>query len=75
VSGVVSAGCNAGLRRPLWWIYFRSAPTTKGCKLSLEKLQESRENAKRSDDELKFPRRNLELLGEYGFLAKEPIGR
>jgi alkylation response protein AidB-like acyl-CoA dehydrogenase len=28
-----------------------------------------RENAKRSDDELKFPRRNLELLGEHGFLA------
>jgi alkylation response protein AidB-like acyl-CoA dehydrogenase len=31
--------------------------------------QELRENAKRSDDELKFPRRNLELLGEHGFLA------
>ena len=31
--------------------------------------QEMRENAKRSDDELKFPRRNLELLGEHGFLA------
>src|SRR5258707_14589099 len=30
---------------------------------------EMRENAKRSDDELKFPRRNLELLGEHGFLA------
>ncbi len=30
--------------------------------------QEMRENAKRSDDELKFPRRNLELL-------TEPIGR
>jgi alkylation response protein AidB-like acyl-CoA dehydrogenase len=31
--------------------------------------QEMRENAKRSDDELRFPRRNLELLGEHGFLA------
>ena len=28
-----------------------------------------RANAKRSDDELLFPRRNLELLGEHGFLA------
>jgi len=31
--------------------------------------QELRANAKVSDDELKFPRRNLELLGEHGFLA------
>src|SRR5258706_10641700 len=31
--------------------------------------QEMRDNAKRSDDELLFPRRNLELLGERGFLA------
>jgi alkylation response protein AidB-like acyl-CoA dehydrogenase len=31
--------------------------------------QEMRDNAKRSDDELKFPRRNLELLGEHGFLG------
>src|SRR6516162_5273645 len=31
--------------------------------------QEMRANAKVSDDELKFPRRNLELLGEHGFLA------
>jgi alkylation response protein AidB-like acyl-CoA dehydrogenase len=31
--------------------------------------QEMRSNAKRSDDELLFPRRNLELLGEHGFLA------
>src|SRR5256885_15688143 len=31
--------------------------------------QEMRANAKRSDDELLFPRRNLELLGEHGFLA------
>jgi alkylation response protein AidB-like acyl-CoA dehydrogenase len=31
--------------------------------------QELRDNAKRSDDELLFPRRNLELLGEHGFLA------
>src|SRR5437879_824506 len=31
--------------------------------------QEMRDNAKRSDDELKFPRRNLELLSEHGFLA------
>src|SRR5438045_2719264 len=30
---------------------------------------EMRENAKRSDDELLFPRRNLELLGEHGFLG------
>jgi alkylation response protein AidB-like acyl-CoA dehydrogenase len=30
---------------------------------------EMRANAKRSDDELIFPRRNLELLGEHGFLA------
>ena len=28
-----------------------------------------RANAKRSDDELLYPRRNLELLGEHGFLA------
>jgi alkylation response protein AidB-like acyl-CoA dehydrogenase len=31
--------------------------------------QELRANAKRSDDELLYPRRNLELLGEHGFLA------
>jgi len=31
--------------------------------------KEMRANAKRSDDELLFPRRNLELLGEHGFLA------
>ena len=31
--------------------------------------KELRANAKVSDDELKFPRRNLELLGEHGFLA------
>jgi alkylation response protein AidB-like acyl-CoA dehydrogenase len=31
--------------------------------------KELRANAKRSDDELSFPRRNLELLGEHGFLA------
>src|SRR5690242_20930083 len=31
--------------------------------------KEMRDNAKVSDDELKFPRRNLELLGEHGFLA------
>ena len=31
--------------------------------------KEMRANAKISDDELKFPRRNLELLGEHGFLA------
>jgi len=31
--------------------------------------REMRDNAKESDDHLKFPRRNLELLGEHGFLA------
>ena len=31
--------------------------------------KELRANAKRSDDELLYPRRNLELLGERGFLA------
>src|ERR1700716_2851404 len=31
--------------------------------------KEMRANAKVSDDELLFPRRNLELLGEHGFLA------
>ena len=31
--------------------------------------QELRTNAKVSDDELRYPRRNLELLGEHGFLA------
>ena len=31
--------------------------------------KEMRANAKRSDDELLFPRRNLELLGEHGFLG------
>jgi len=31
--------------------------------------QEMSDNAKRSDDELKFPRLNLELLGEHEFLA------
>ncbi|MBA3333635.1 MAG: acyl-CoA dehydrogenase family protein, partial [Actinobacteria bacterium] len=31
--------------------------------------KELRANAKRSDDELLYPRRNLELLGEHGFLA------
>jgi alkylation response protein AidB-like acyl-CoA dehydrogenase len=31
--------------------------------------QEIRGNAAISDDKLKYPRRNLELLGEHGFLA------
>jgi alkylation response protein AidB-like acyl-CoA dehydrogenase len=31
--------------------------------------REMRANAKRFDDGLEFPRRNLELLGEHGFLA------
>jgi len=31
--------------------------------------QEMRANAERCDDELRFPRRNLELLGEHGFLG------
>jgi alkylation response protein AidB-like acyl-CoA dehydrogenase len=31
--------------------------------------QELRANARRYDDEIEFPRRNLELLGEHGFLA------
>ena len=31
--------------------------------------KEMRANAKRSDDELLYPRRNLELMGEHGFLA------
>ncbi|MFO7571539.1 MAG: acyl-CoA dehydrogenase family protein [Gaiellaceae bacterium] len=31
--------------------------------------KEMRANAKRSDDELLFPRRNLEILGEHGFLG------
>jgi len=31
--------------------------------------REMRANAKASDDELIYPRRNLELLGEHGFLA------
>ena len=31
--------------------------------------KEMRANAKRSDDELLYPRRNLELLGEHGFLG------
>ena len=31
--------------------------------------REIRDNAERSDDELRFPRRSLELLGEHGFLA------
>src|SRR4051812_11131554 len=31
--------------------------------------QEMRANAKESDDTLLFPRKNLELLGQHGFLA------
>ena len=31
--------------------------------------KEMRANAKTSDDNLEYPRRNLELLGEHGFLA------
>ena len=31
--------------------------------------KEMRANAKRSDDELLYPRRNLEVLGEHGFLG------
>ena len=31
--------------------------------------QEMRANAKRSDDELLYPRRNFEILAEHGFLA------
>lgn len=31
--------------------------------------EEMRANAKRSDDTLEYPRRNLELLGEHGFLG------
>ena len=43
----------------------------KGLRETLISLceKEMRANAKRSDDELLFPRRNLELLGEHGFLA------
>jgi alkylation response protein AidB-like acyl-CoA dehydrogenase len=43
----------------------------KGLRETLISLCETemRANAKRSDDELLFPRRNLELLGEHGFLA------
>ena len=31
--------------------------------------KEMRANAKRSDDELLYPRRNFEIMGEHGFLA------
>ena len=32
-------------------------------------VKEMRANAKVSDDNLEYPRKNLELLGEHGFLA------
>ena len=49
-----------------------STPTgRRSCASLLIELceKELRANAKRSDDELLYPRRNLELLGEHGFLA------
>ncbi len=49
-----------------------SSPTVRrSCAASLIELceRELRANAKRSDDELSYPRRNFELLAENGFLS------
>jgi alkylation response protein AidB-like acyl-CoA dehydrogenase len=50
------------------WVY---TDRQKALRAQLIELceQELRANAKRSDDELLYPRRNLELLGEHGFLG------
>jgi alkylation response protein AidB-like acyl-CoA dehydrogenase len=50
------------------WVY---TDRQKDLRATLIELceKELRANAKRFDDELMFPRRNLELLGEHGFLG------
>src|SRR6266576_2513845 len=52
---------------PEWVLTYRQ----RGLRDTLIQLCETemRANAKRSDDELLYPRRNLELLGEHGFLG------
>ena len=50
------------------WIYTDRQKELRATLIELCE-REMRANAKRSDDELLFPRRNLELLGEHGFLA------
>ena len=63
--------------RPFWGLGYEwdpdwlLSPRQRELRTTLIDLceQEMRANAERSDDELRFPRRNLELLGEHGFLA------
>ena len=50
------------------WVYTEKQKELRATLIELCE-KELRANAKRFDDELMFPRRNLELLGEHGFLA------
>ena len=50
------------------WVYSERQKELRATLIELCE-KELRANAKRFDDELMFPRRNLELLGEHGFLA------
>ncbi len=50
------------------WVYTDKQKELRATLIELCE-KELRANAKRFDDELMFPRRNLELLGEHGFLA------
>lgn len=63
--------------RPFWGLGYEwdpdwlLSPRQRALRAQLIELceQEMRADAERSDDELRFPRRNLELLGEHGFLS------
>src|SRR5918995_1213131 len=50
------------------WVYTDKQKELRATLIELCE-KELRANAKRFDDELMFPRRNLELMGEHGFLA------
>ena len=50
------------------WVYTEKQKELRATLIELCE-KELRANAKRFDDELMFPRRNLELLGEHGFLG------
>ena len=50
------------------WVYTEHQKELRSMLIELCETQ-LRPNAKRFDDELMFPRPNLEILGEHGFLA------
>lgn len=76
-TALVSAEQKSWGARPFWGLGYEwdpewlLTPRQRELRSTLIELceQEIRANAERCDDELRFPRRNLELLGEHGFLA------